>query len=172
MNGLPHPSWLEKIVLVLDAVGHFKIMLGIAFLIGLFGFMKKDRRILWGALLLVFALVAVSFLVFILKHWVHRPRPFLTNKGLQVLGAASGGSFPSGHAALYGTLGAFMIFYFKKWRSVWMGLILLGGLARIYQGVHYPTDVLAGWGMAFVVVGFILRLYKVFLVSFFKTDEL
>lgn len=172
INGLPHPSWLEKIVLILDAGGHFEIMLGVAFLMGFLGFVKKDRRILWGAFLLVLTLVSTSFLVFIIKHWVHRPRPFITNTGLQVLGAASGGSFPSGHAALYGTLGSFMIFYFKKWKTVWAGLIFLGGLARIYQGVHYPTDVLAGWGVAFLVVGCILKLHRTFFVSFFKTHEL
>lgn len=172
INGLPHPVWLEKLVLALAIAGRLKAMAVFVFLLAALGAVKKNPRILWGAMLLGLALFGSSSLVFILKNWIQRPRPFFSETGLHLLGHAKSWAFPSGHATLYATLGAFMIFYFKKAKALWTGLILAGGLARIYQGVHYPTDVLAGWVLGFFTAWLILRLHKSFFSSFFKIDAL
>jgi len=63
-------------------------------------------------------------------------------------------SFPSGHAMGSATLGVALIFL--CWRTRWrwqmlvvaVGFVLLVGLSRIYLGVHYPSDILAGWTAA------------------------
>ena len=69
-------------------------------------------------------------------------------------------SFPSGHAMGSATLGVALILLF--WRTRWRWLVtplavtfvLLVGVSRIYLGVHYPSDILAGWTAAMVwVVG-------------------
>jgi membrane-associated phospholipid phosphatase len=88
-----------------------------------------------------------------LKRIFQRTRP-----PLPWLGPASGYSFPSGHSlvslALYGTL-AYLLFQNIKnrtWRiRITVLLILLPlliGISRIYLGMHYPSDVLAGWVLA------------------------
>ncbi len=64
-------------------------------------------------------------------------------------------SFPSGHAqhslSFWGLLAALMR---VKWLYVAVGcLILLVGLARVYAGVHYPSDVVTGWAVAIVILG-------------------
>ena len=100
-----------------------------------------------------------------LKNIALRRRPYFDHDGIRILrvvepGAdiydisAQGYSFPSGHstnaATLYGSLAA-------AWRKRWLTvsavvLPLLVGVSRVTVGAHYPTDVLAGWGLGAVIV--------------------
>lgn len=85
-----------------------------------------------------------------LKYLFARPRP-----SIEHLVVAKGLSFPSGHAMgsllCYGTLLIFVIYYVKNKPLKMILGILLGllpffvGCSRIFLGVHYPSDVLAGW---------------------------
>lgn len=117
------------------------------------------------ALLVALAPVAGGLFVLVVKALVARPRPPLVDARLVV----DGFSFPSGHATvattLYGTL-AYVVM--RGWPArydplrvlVAVGttlLIFAIGLSRVYLGVHYPSDVLAGWAagavwLALVVV--------------------
>jgi undecaprenyl-diphosphatase len=87
----------------------------------------------------------------VLKDYFQRPRPDLVPHGASV----SSSSFPSGHSMLsavtYLTLGALLARSQRRrsLRAYWMllaGLITFAvGVSRVYLGVHWPTDVLAGW---------------------------
>lgn len=63
-------------------------------------------------------------------------------------------SFPSGHAMGSATLAAVMIVLAWRTRGRWpvtaavSGFVLLVGVSRVYLGVHYPSDILAGWAVA------------------------
>jgi len=95
----------------------------------------------------------------IIKQIVRRPRPFIADPTIVPLAHAGGFSFPSGHSSgtmlLYGTviILASLHIQSKGWRRTIIGLsvlmILLTGYSRIYVQVHYPTDVLGGYTMAF-----------------------
>ena len=68
--------------------------------------------------------------------------------------AAQGYSFPSGHSSgavsAYGSVGLFLK---KRWATVLaVGLPLLVGVSRFCVGVHFPTDVLFGWGLGLFVI--------------------
>ena len=63
-------------------------------------------------------------------------------------------SFPSGHAMGSMTLATVLVLL--AWRTRWrwwvalpmLGFVLMVGLSRVYLGVHYPSDILAGWAAA------------------------
>jgi len=99
-----------------------------------------------------------------LKNVVLRRRPYFDNPEIRCLKqvkpgdpydiSVQGFSFPSGHsmnsAIIYGTLPVY-----KKNRLLTIGAFLLPfliGISRVLLGVHYPTDVLTGWGVGAVTV--------------------
>jgi undecaprenyl-diphosphatase len=105
-----------------------------------------------GAALLVSASVGGGMIVStLLKFGFERPRPDLVPHATQVYTA----SFPSGHAMLsavvFLTLGALLARVHKPRRvklfflSLAVVLTMLVGCSRVYLGVHWPSDVLAGW---------------------------
>jgi undecaprenyl-diphosphatase len=133
------------------------VELVIAFIV--FAKLRWKRAALWLAI----AMAGSLLLDLALKYAYHRPRP------TAFFGTApSSYSFPSGHAlcslCFYGVLAGLLSARLKSlpWRiAVWTAaalLIIAIGLSRIYLGVHYPSDVLAGYLAATVWVGTIIVL--------------
>jgi len=89
-----------------------------------------------------------------LKRIFDMPRPPAVLEHVHVLGAPlSSHSFPSGHATSDGVmiLAAFLLWSVKDWRA-WAvaGVFLLAAYGRIYGGVHFPADVVAGLAIGMV----------------------
>jgi membrane-associated phospholipid phosphatase len=94
-----------------------------------------------------------------LKGLFSQPRPFDLDPNLGI-GRAGGYGLPSGHAqesvVLWGSIAHFIG---KKWFwAVTVALLLLIGFSRVYLGVHFPTDVIAGWAVGIAL----LWLYIIF----------
>lgn len=89
--------------------------------------------------------IAGSFVVriaySILKEMIARERP---DAALQVV-RASGYAMPSGHAAGIAFVAALVVVMHPRWRLHAMAVAAVVGWSRVALGVHYPTDVLAGW---------------------------
>ena len=103
------------------------------------------------AILMAVSVLGGEIIGTVLKIGFHRPRPELVAHGARVFTA----SFPSGHAMLsavtFLTIGALLtrVHADRRVKIYFMALAVLltvaVGLSRVYLGVHYPTDVLAGW---------------------------
>jgi len=106
-----------------------------------------------GARLAVILMLSL-YLNFGLKDILQQPRPFDIDPGVQ-LTDAQGYGLPSGHAqsgvAVWGFIAAWIN---KTWfRMVAILLVILIGFSRIFLGVHFPTDVLAGWVIGVIILG-------------------
>ena len=81
-----------------------------------------------------------------LKKAVDRPRPFVTHPATRTLvGKGLNASMPSGHAALWAAAAVVGAAYYPRARKYLVPLAAGVGLSRMYVGVHYPSDVVAGW---------------------------
>ena len=150
------PEWFEEMVRDVTALGSYAFVTII--LIAALGYLLLMRK--HGLALLLFAAEAGGMLFStLLKELFDRPRPDLEHAA-RVFTA----SFPSGHATLsavtFLTLGALLtrVTADRKAKLYFMGtaivLTVMVGLSRLYLGVHYPSDILAGWcvGSAWAVL--------------------
>ena len=122
---------------------------------------KKTRKVgLMSAIALLGSLIINNNLI---KNLVQRPRPFRTFPELQIIiPTPSEFSFPSGHTS--SSFAAAAVFYRHLPKKLGVPSVVLAGLigfSRLYVGVHYPTDVLAG-----VIMGILLSYMAEFLVDF------
>lgn len=119
--------------------GWFWILLGLLLL-----FWKKTRRA--GAAALGAMGIGALLTNIILKNLIGRTRPYEVVNGLILLVEKQHDfSFPSGHAcASFAAASALYRFLPGKWGVPWIVLAVLIAVSRLYVGVHYPTDVLAG----------------------------
>ncbi len=142
------PSWLRGVALDITALGSATV-LGLTVL-AVCGFLLLQglRR---HALFVLLASGSGWVLNAVLKEAFGRPRPEVVPHLREVLTL----SFPSGHAmttaVIYLTLGALLMrIADRRATQVYiLGMAMLAtvlvGASRVYLGVHYPTDVLAGW---------------------------
>lgn len=98
----------------------------------------------------------------ILKLWVARPRPFLTYTDLTpMIPPPTDFSFPSGHTSCAFAV-AFVLYEYlpKRYSIPILAVAAFIGLSRLYLGVHYPSDVLAGVLIGFAVAKIAVRLIQ------------
>ena len=123
---------------------------------------KKTRKAgIMSAVALLGSLIINNNIV---KNIVQRPRPFVTFTDLQIIiPTPSEFSFPSGHTS--SSFAAAAVFYRHLPKKLGLPAVILAGLigfSRLYVGVHYPTDVIAG-----VLMGILLSYLAEYLVNLF-----
>lgn len=144
------PAWFSGLMVDITALGGATVIFLITTAVFFYLLIQKKYEFMW---LILIATIGGALLSFGLKELFARERPPLVLHLLTV----NSKSFPSGHAMMssvvYLTQGALL----AKVQSnknlkvyillVAVILVFLIGISRIYLGVHYPTDVLAGWSV-------------------------
>ncbi len=119
---------------------------------------KKTKIFLFLETILVLILSRGIVTEFIRFFWPQK-RPF-DALNIKALIAESGPSLPSGHAAFLFALAAIVFLWNKKWGIVYFVFAFLNGLARIYVGVHWPLDILAGALVGIISAVIVSLLFK------------
>ncbi|WP_245894757.1 phosphatase PAP2 family protein [Paracoccus indicus] len=142
------PKWFEELGRDFTALGGVGVLVLLTVFAGCFMWLKTLHR---TALFLGVAIGGGLLASTAFKNFFDRPRPELVPHGSNVYTA----SFPSGHSMMaaitYLTLAALLArtqssTAIRTFLILAATLIVIGvGISRVYLGVHWPTDVLAGW---------------------------
>jgi undecaprenyl-diphosphatase len=103
---------------------------------------RKDKGAL--AILLFAGLTVTYYVVSTMKGVVGRPRPYILMPDANLFGAEKSFSFPSNHTASAFMGATILSEFFGSWRVVLFFVAALVGYSRVYLGVHFLSDVLAG----------------------------
>lgn len=142
------PEWLHEVMRDFTALGGYAV-LGLVFF-SVAGVLLMERK--HAVTLFMFVAIVGGFLLSMgLKSWFERDRP----SEVAALSYVHTSSFPSGHsmmaAVVYLTLGSLLgrltTSFVARFYILAIALLVtvLVGTSRVFLGVHYPSDVLAGW---------------------------
>ncbi len=127
-----------------------------------FSFKNIREKIFVFIMLAMTAILSRGILTEVIRFTYDRERPF-ESFGFEPLFLDINPAFPSGHAAFLFAL-AMVIFYFNRfWGSWFLGFSLLVGLARVFSGLHWPSDIFGGVVVAlisFLITERLLRKYR------------
>jgi membrane-associated phospholipid phosphatase len=153
IHGFADPI-VDRAFLFSDLFGLFPVCAVLVAAMALWHLLRRERREA-----LAWVVIGVATLAFpeIIKRLVARPRPELW----ETLVHASGYSFPSGHAVASATFYPLLGWTVFRGRRAASRLgfgagalfAIYVGVGRLYLGVHWPTDVLAGWLLGFIQSG-------------------
>ena len=132
----------------LDILGKFCAQyLGYVLILFLLLFLAVNFRKYWKMVIYAIVSAILARLVFVeIIRWLFpRQRPFMTDNNVNLLlNHYASSSFPSGHAAFFFAISTIVYFYNKKagiWFLIGSFLIII---ARVFVGVHWPSDVIMG----------------------------
>jgi membrane-associated phospholipid phosphatase len=143
------PKWQGAAYFISHGVGSYPIMLGV-FAVALL--MIEKRRVAFEVIIV--ALFSFGVLS-VLKHLFHIDRPYIVDPRVIAYDHDASFALPSGHALMSTVILGWIALRHPKSRVLWWGagfLVFMIGLSRVYLGVHYPSQVLAGWILGVLIL--------------------
>lgn len=146
-----HAPLLDNLAIGVTFLGNPSVLTLLSAVFGVF--LLRQRR--WASALVLSILATGGIcLNYLLKDLFARDRPELWERTLELRTY----SFPSGHAMIalivYGFMAYWIATRYRAWRNLVVGavvfLVTTIGLSRLYLGVHWPTDVIAGYAAGLV----------------------
>jgi undecaprenyl-diphosphatase len=154
VNGLADDTtWAHGFM---EFTGEFGLLTAMGLVLGLAWFRARRRPghdvavagVLWAP---IAALIA-ELINIPLRNIVDRPRPFVTHHDITVLVEGKDDpSFASDHALLTMGIAVALLLIDRRLGAVAVLIACLQGFARLYVGVHYPTDVLGGFALGALI---------------------
>jgi membrane-associated phospholipid phosphatase len=144
-------DWLEPVMEIITALGYPQAYMVLVAVV----YWSLDRKL--GLRLAVF-LSLVGAVNSLLKLAFHAPRPYWVSAEVRAIHASNGFGMPSGHAQASTVWILASSYLGRGW--FWIMAILLAfliGLSRPFLGVHFPTQVLAGWVVGIAIMIFFLK---------------
>lgn len=133
------------------------VLIAVLIMLTIFNRRRWLKIFLWA---LGAAFVSRVVITEIIRFFYNRLRPFEVMDVTQLLSHGPEPSLPSGHAAFYFALGWFLFFMDKKLGIVFLVVTFFMGLSRVFAGIHYPADILAGFAVGLVSAGGAYFIYK------------
>jgi undecaprenyl-diphosphatase len=155
INGLAQRwTFLDKLGLFFG--GDYFLFVVMGCVLGLWFTLEFRHRVYMAIAGVVVSRLAITE---IMKQLVSRSRPYEILNVHQLLADNDiGVSFPSGHATIYFAIA--FAFYGTKYFWPFFTVAVLGSLGRVFVGVHFPLDILAGAVIGSVISLILLRLFK------------
>ena len=154
LNHLPHTSFLDNLAQFFSGLGNAGI---VWFVWGLWLIVKEEKQDRWFFMRLVVTGGIVWVVQWMLKELIGRPRPTPDMGAILIGTQLTDFAFPSGHAMVAWAMATILAAKEPRWRWVFYVLATLISFSRIYLGVHYPLDVIAGGLIGLLIGSIILR---------------
>jgi undecaprenyl-diphosphatase len=158
-----HYKWVGYLSIFFASYFQYVLVAGV---LGLFfasaGSDKKTSRIT-AALALISALISRYAVVGAIRYFYFRPRPFSAHQVFQLISHEPTGSLPSGHAAFFFAIAMVIYKYNKKIGYCFFAGAFLISIARVFAGVHYPIDILAGAVVGIFTGWLVIKISKKFI---------
>ncbi len=129
---------------ITDAAAPISVALPVGLLTA--GFIEGNRDMRLKAAYMLESIMISEGITYVLKYTVNRPRPFVTFPYIIQKSAGESPSFPSGHTSFAFGMATSLSIAYPKWYVIAPSALFASavGYSRMYLGVHYPSDVLAG----------------------------
>ncbi|MCP8317120.1 MAG: phosphatase PAP2 family protein [archaeon] len=148
---------LDVIMLTLTDFGGGLFWLLFAIVLWVYG-EAKERRF---AIFLAITIITSGILGLMLKAFLYRPRPYELLAGINLLGLEEhGSSFPSGHSFRAFAGSTLILRSYGRIASPLLALSFAVAFSRVYLGVHYPTDTIAGAFLGLTIANFVFIFTK------------